>query len=122
MTYCFFNRSNTIDIKLMNDQISLINQLGSNGIACLGLATEVNKLEFSEKKKIIELVSDITYNSIPIVEYFPFWPVEIGNELFWYIFDGEPQAKNGFIELDYKKPGLGIELSQKYLKNFDIEL
>ena len=25
----------------------------------------------------------------PIVEYFPFWPVEIGNELFWYIFDGE---------------------------------
>ena len=58
----------------------------------------------------------------PIVEYFPFWPVEIGNELFWYIFDGEPQAKNGFIELDDKKPGLGIELSQKYLKDFDIEL
>ena len=58
----------------------------------------------------------------PIVEYFPFWPVEIGNELFWYIFDGEPKAKNGFIELDDKKPGLGIELSQKYLKDFDIEL
>ena len=51
MTYCFFNRDNTIDIKLMSDQISLIKQLGSNGIACLGLATEVNKLEFSEKKK-----------------------------------------------------------------------
>ena len=67
MTYCFFNRNNTIDIKLMSDQISLIKQLGSNGIACLGLATEVNKLEFSEKKKIIELVSDITNNSIPIV-------------------------------------------------------
>ena len=40
MTYCFFNRNNTIDIKLMSDQISLIKQLGSNGIACLGLATE----------------------------------------------------------------------------------
>ena len=51
----------------MSDQISLIKQLGSNGIACLGLATEVNKLEFSEKKKIIELVSDITNNSIPVV-------------------------------------------------------
>ena len=51
MTYCFFNRNNTIDIKLMSDQISLIKQLGSNGIACLGLATEVNKLEFSEKEK-----------------------------------------------------------------------
>ena len=56
----------------------------------------------------------------PIVEYFPFWPVEIGNELFWYIFDGEPQAKNGFIELDENKHGLGIELSEKYLDNFDI--
>ena len=56
----------------------------------------------------------------PIVEYFPFWPVEIGNELFWYIFDGEPQAKNGFIELDESKYGLGIELSKKYLDSFDI--
>tara|TARA_B100000886_G_scaffold339888_1_gene306828 strand:- start:646 stop:1833 length:1188 start_codon:yes stop_codon:yes gene_type:complete len=56
----------------------------------------------------------------PIVEYFPFWPVEIGNELFWYIFDGEPQAKNGFIELDDNKYGLGIELSKKYLDNFEI--
>jgi len=50
------------------------------------------------------------------------WPVEIGNELFWYIFDGEPQAKNGFIELDDSKPGLGIELSKKYLNEFDIEI
>ncbi len=56
----------------------------------------------------------------PIVEYFPFWPVEIGNELFWYIFDGEPQAKDGFIELDENKFGLGIELSNKYLDNFEI--
>ena len=58
----------------------------------------------------------------PIVEYFPFWPVEIGNELFWYIFDGEPQARDGHIELDETKPGLGIELSDKYLKDFDIEI
>ena len=56
----------------------------------------------------------------PIVEYFPFWPVEICNELFWYIFEGEPQAKNGFIELDENKHGLGIDLSEKYLRNFDI--
>jgi hypothetical protein len=46
----------------------------------------------------------------------------IGNELFWYIFDGEPQAKDGFIELDDTKPGLGIELSDKYLNDFDIEI
>ena len=58
----------------------------------------------------------------PIVEYFPFWPVEIGNELFWYIFDGEPKAKNGFIELDESKPGLGISLSDQYLDSFSIEI
>jgi hypothetical protein len=31
-------------------------------------------------------------------------------------------VKNGFIELDDTKPGLGIELSEKYLKDFDIEI
>ena len=48
--------------------------------------------------------------------------MEIGNELFWYIFDGEPQAKDGYIELDDTKLGLGIELSDKYLNDFDIEI
>ena len=67
MTYCFFNKNNSIDIHAMCDQISLIKKLGSHGIACLGLATEVNKLNFSEKKRIIELVAKISNNNLPIV-------------------------------------------------------
>lgn len=67
MTYCFFNKNNSIDLKAMRDQILLIKKLGSNGIACLGLATEVNKLSFFEKKKIIELVAEVSTDSIPIV-------------------------------------------------------
>jgi len=67
MTYCFFNKNNSIDIHAMRDQISLIKKLGSHGIACLGLATEVNKLNFSEKKRIIELVANISNNNLPIV-------------------------------------------------------
>jgi len=67
MTYCFFNKNNSIDIHAMRDQISLIKQLGSNGIACLGLATEVNKLDFIEKKKIIELVAEFSNDNLPIV-------------------------------------------------------
>ena len=51
MTYCFFNKNNSIDLKAMRDQILLIKKLGSHGIAFLGLATEVNKLSFFEKKK-----------------------------------------------------------------------
>ena len=67
MTYCFFNKNNSIDIQAMRDQILLIKQLGSHGIACLGLATEVNKLNFSEKKIIIELVAGVSNDRLPIV-------------------------------------------------------
>ena len=44
--YSFFNKNNSLDLKLMKEQIQLINKIGSNGIACLGLATEVQKLSF----------------------------------------------------------------------------
>ena len=46
----------------------------------------------------------------PISEYFPKVPVEVGNELFWYIFDGEPVAQNGFIDLADDVPGFGLTL------------
>lgn len=46
----------------------------------------------------------------PIAEYFPKVPVEVGNELFWYIFDGEPVAKDGHIDLSDTVPGFGLTL------------
>ena len=46
----------------------------------------------------------------PIAEYFPKVPVEVGNELFWYIFDGEPAAIDGQIDLDDHRPGFGLTL------------
>ena len=30
-----------------------------------------------------------------IAEYFPIFDVEVGNELFYYIFEGDPEAING---------------------------
>ena len=57
MIYCFFNKNNSIDQKIMIDQINIISKIKSNGIACLGLGTEVNKLTFNEKINIIELVT-----------------------------------------------------------------
>ncbi len=56
----------------------------------------------------------------PISEYFPMFDVEVGNELFYYIFTGDPVAKDGYLKLDESKPGLGIGISDKYLSNFDI--
>lgn len=46
----------------------------------------------------------------PMAEYFPKVPVEVGNELFWYIFDGEPLAEDGHVALSDAVPGLGLTL------------
>jgi L-rhamnonate dehydratase len=46
----------------------------------------------------------------PIAEYFPKVPVEVGNELFWYVFEGEPSAERGFIDLAEDRPGFGLTL------------
>ncbi len=56
----------------------------------------------------------------PMNEYFPMFDVEVGNELFYYIFEGEPVAHNGFLQLDDDKPGLGLTLKQEFLKDFNI--
>ena len=56
----------------------------------------------------------------PMAEFFPVVDVEIGNELFWYIFDGEPQPQNGSIDLRDDVPGLGITIKEDALKQFDV--
>lgn len=56
----------------------------------------------------------------PIAEYFPPVDVEVGNELFWYIFNGEPIAENGFIDLDENVPGLGLEINEAALAQFEV--
>ncbi|MDH5856272.1 L-rhamnonate dehydratase [Lampropedia aestuarii] len=54
----------------------------------------------------------------PMSEYFPVYDVEVGNELFWYLFDGEPIAEQGFIQLSDDVPGLGLSIKQEYLEHF----
>jgi L-alanine-DL-glutamate epimerase-like enolase superfamily enzyme len=56
----------------------------------------------------------------PMAEYFPVVDVEIGNELFWYIFDGEPRAENGYIDLRDDVPGLGLTIKEDALKGFKV--
>ncbi len=60
-----------------------------------------------------------SFNS-PMAEFFPMVDVEIGNELFWYIFDGEPKPVNGAIDLRDDVPGLGLTISEDGMKNFAI--
>ena len=56
----------------------------------------------------------------PMAEFFPKVDVEVGNELFWYIFDGEPVPTEGYIDLDEKTPGLGLSVNEESLKRFRI--
>jgi L-rhamnonate dehydratase len=56
----------------------------------------------------------------PMAEFFPVVDVEVGNELFWYIFNGEPKAKDGFIDLDESVPGLGLTINEAALEKFEI--
>jgi L-rhamnonate dehydratase len=56
----------------------------------------------------------------PIAEFFPKVDVEVGNELFWYIFDGEPVPKEGYIDLNERVPGLGLMANKESLKRFTV--
>ncbi len=56
----------------------------------------------------------------PMAEYFPIVDVEVGNELFWYIFEGEPKAKDGYVDLDDNLPGLGLTVNEKALTKFEV--
>jgi L-rhamnonate dehydratase len=60
-----------------------------------------------------------SFNS-PMAEFFPRVDVEIGNELFWYIFDGEPEPVAGTIDLRDDVPGLGVRIKRDLPKDFSV--
>ena len=60
-----------------------------------------------------------SFNS-PIAEYFPVVDIEVGNELFWYIFSGEPRATSGYVDLDDNMPGLGLTINEPGLEQFEV--
>jgi L-rhamnonate dehydratase len=55
-----------------------------------------------------------------ISECFPQLPVEVGNDLFWNIFDGEAVAEDGFINRADDTPGFGLTLETPDPENFKL--
>lgn len=51
-------------------------------------------------------------NVCPVVEYFPNVEPDTGNELFWRLFDGDALQREGRLELDRSRPGLGTEIDE----------
>ncbi|MEX1184381.1 MAG: L-rhamnonate dehydratase [Gemmatimonadota bacterium] len=60
-----------------------------------------------------------SFNS-PMAEFFPRVDVEVGNELFWYVFEGEPEPENGMIDLRDDVPGLGLTIREDELSQFTV--
>jgi L-alanine-DL-glutamate epimerase-like enolase superfamily enzyme len=48
----------------------------------------------------------------PVVEYFPNVEPDTGNELFWKVFEGLPEAADGVLRMS-GRPGLGITVNQE---------
>jgi len=106
--------------------ISVI-QYDTNRVGGITAAQKINALAESYQVPVIPHAGQMhNYHltmanfNCPMSEWFPVYDVEIGNELFYYIFKGDPEAQNGFLQLDDNLPGLGIELDTEHLDNFRI--
>ena len=39
---------------------------------------------------------------------------------FYYVFEGDPEARDGYLDLSDETPGLGLTLSDRYLDKFNV--
>lgn len=102
-------------------------QYDTNRVGGITMAHKINALCEAYSVPVIPHAGQmhnyhLTMSSVncPISEYFPKFDVEVGNELFYYIFNGEPIAENGFLQLDDNIPGLGLTLNTEHLDQFNI--
>ncbi len=102
-------------------------QYDSNRVGGITAANKINDLAEKYNVPVVPHAGQMhnyhltmSHNNCPFSEYFPVNKVEIGNELFYYLFKGEPEPKNGFINLDDNTPGLGISINNKFKSSFEI--
>ncbi len=102
-------------------------QYDSNRVGGITAAIKINDLAKKYNVPVIPHAGQMhnyhltmSHDNCPFSEYFPVSKVEIGNELFYYLFKGEPKPKNGFINLDDNVPGLGISINDKYKSSFEV--
>lgn len=113
--------------QLLDQQAVSVVQYDTNRVGGITVAHKINALCEAYSIPVIPHAGQmhnyhLTMSTLasPMSEYFPMHDVEIGNELFYYIFEGEPVAKEGFLQLSDDVPGLGLKLNDKYLKQFNV--
>ena len=120
--YSIFGFRQLLDMKA----ISVI-QYDTNRVGGITAAQKINALAEAYQVPVIPHAGQMhnyhmtmANSNCPISEYFPVFDVEIGNELFYYIFEGDPDAIDGYLDIDNNIQGLGITISDKHLDNFEI--
>src|SRR5262245_22613364 len=66
MMYAFFAADGSLDRDAMRRQVRACVKHGAHGIAVLGLATEVSKLTQSERRLLVQLVTEEVAGRIPV--------------------------------------------------------
>lgn len=102
-------------------------QYDTNRVGGISAARKINALAEAYQIPVIPHAGQmhnyhLTMSSTasPMAEFFPVHDVEVGNELFYYIFKGEPQPQSGYLQLSDTAPGLGLELSCEHHDSFEI--
>ena len=114
--------------QLLQEKAVSVLQYDTNRVGGITAAAKINAVAEAHQIPVIPHAGQMhNYHltmanfNCPISEYFPVFDVEVGNELFYYIFEGDPAAQDGFIDLEDDLPGLGINISDKYLEHFEID-
>ncbi len=66
MLYAFFDAAGALDRDAMRTQTRACLANGAHGIACLGLATEVDKLSLAERHQVLEWVIEDVAGVVPV--------------------------------------------------------
>jgi 2-keto-3-deoxy-L-arabinonate dehydratase len=66
IVYAFFSAQGGLDRAVMRRQVRACLDAGAHGLACLGLATEVDKLSPAERQEILELVAGEVGGRVPL--------------------------------------------------------
>ena len=113
--------------QLLDMQAVSIIQYDTNRVGGITAAQKINALAEAYQVPVIPHAGQMhnyhmtmSNTNCPISEYFPVYDVEIGNELFYYIFEGDPDAFELYFQLEESVIGLGISISDKHLGNFEI--
>ncbi|WP_110635948.1 L-rhamnonate dehydratase [Salinicola salarius] len=113
--------------QLLEKRAVSVIQYDTNRVGGITVARKINAMAEAFEVPVIPHAGQmhnyhLTMSSLvsPMSEFFPVHDVEIGNELFYYLFEGDPEPVNGHLDLADDVPGLGLSLNERHLDGFRI--